>query len=105
MVGYAVMQQAREVGIRLALGAQRVDVLWLLLARTMRPIVYGLSCGLALGLALSLLLSALLEGVRLADPTVLIIVSIALGVVAVGAAYLPARRALRLAPAITLRSE
>ena len=105
MVGYAVMQQTREVGIRLALGAQRLDVMWLLLARTLRPIVYGLSCGLALGLALSLLLSALLEGVKLADPAVLFTVSIALGIIALGAAYLPARRALRLAPAITLRSE
>jgi predicted permease len=105
MVGYAVTQQTREIGIRMALGAQPRDVLRLVLGRTARPIGYGLGGGLVLGFALSLLLSALLEGLRLADPAVLAAVSVALGGVALVAAYLPARRALQLAPAITLRAE
>jgi predicted permease len=105
MVGYAVSRRTREIGIRMALGAARSDVLRLVLADSMRPILSGIAVGIVLGTALSRLLSALFQGLGLLDLTVLVVVSVFLTAIAMVAAYIPARRATTLDPAATLRFE
>jgi putative ABC transport system permease protein len=105
MVGYSVSRQTREIGIRVALGAQRTDVLRLVLGRSVRPILVGVAAGLALGTALSLVLSSVLPGLKLLDPAVLLAVSTSLTAIALVAAYIPARRAMSLDPVAVLRFE
>ncbi|HEY2360742.1 MAG TPA: ABC transporter permease [Candidatus Angelobacter sp.] len=105
MVGYSVAQQTREVGIRMALGAQRWDVLRLIMRATMMPIVFGTIVGMALGVVLSRVLSSVFQGMHLLDFTVLLGVSLLLTMIATIAAYFPAQKATKLDPAKTLRTE
>jgi putative ABC transport system permease protein len=107
MVAYTVSRQSREVGIRIALGAQRRDVVRTVLAPCVRWIASGLAIGAAAGLALSRLLASQLAlgGSRLNDPAVIALISAGTGLLALVAAYVPARRATRLDPSITLRFE
>jgi predicted permease len=105
MVGFTVSQQTREIGIRMALGAQRSDVLRLVLRRSMRPIAAGILAGMALGTALSFALSALFQGLKLLNAPVIAGVSLLLTAIALIASYLPARRAADLDPATSLRFE
>ncbi len=105
VVAYLVGQRSREIGVRLALGAARADILRLLMVQGLRPVVAGLALGLAGALGLSRLLQAMLFGVSAAD---LLTYTTSAGVLlttAVAATLLPARRALRVDPALTLRSE
>ena len=102
-VGFAVSQQTREVGIRTALGAQARDVVRLVIGRSLGPIWIGLAVGLLLGTAVARVLSSAMQGLPLLDPGPIAAIVIALAVVAVTAAYLPARRAARVDPATTLR--
>ena len=104
-VSYSVGQRTRELGIRLALGAQREDVLRLVLGQGTRLILAGLGLGLAASLALSGLLKSLLYGVAANDPLTLVLVAVTLGAVALLASYLPARRATRIDPLMALREE
>lgn len=107
MAAYSVSRQTREVGIRIALGAQRRDVVRLLLGGAMRWIAAGLAVGAGLGAILSRVLSSqlVLPGQRFLDPTVILGISLGAGALALLAAYLPVRRATRLDPAMTLRFE
>jgi predicted permease len=105
MVGYTVSQQTHEIGIHMALGAQRSDVLRLVIGRSLWSIIAGIGVGIALGIILSRALSALFQGLRLLDPTVLFGVSLLLTAVALIAAYIPARRATKVDPMIALRYE
>ncbi|HEV3199593.1 MAG TPA: ABC transporter permease [Bryobacteraceae bacterium] len=107
MVAYTVTQQTREVGIRMALGAQRRDVLRLLLGASSKWIAAGLLFGAGLGAVLSRELASqlLLQGGGFLDPAVILTVSALTGGLAMLAAYFPARRATRLDPAVTLRFE
>ncbi len=104
-VSYSVGQRTRELGIRLALGAQREDVLRLVLGQGTRLIVIGLVLGLLASLALAGLLKNLLYGVAANDPATLGIVACSLGAVALAASYLPARRATRIDPLAALRED
>ena len=104
-VAYSVSQRTREIGIRLALGAQRVDVLRLVLRQGSRLILLGLALGMAASLALARLTASLLYGVSANDPVTLVSVAILLGVVALLASYLPARRATRIDPLTALHEE
>ena len=104
-VSHSVGQRTREIGIRLALGAQISDVLRLVLGQGMRLILAGLLLGIAASLALARLLASLLYGVDARDPATLFLTAVLLGAVALLASYLPARRATRIDPLAALREE
>jgi ABC-type antimicrobial peptide transport system permease subunit len=105
VMAYAVAQRTREIGIRMALGAQQPDVLWLVLRQSLRSVVIGLGLGLAGCAAVSKVLSSLLFGVSPLDPIVFGGVSLFLASVAVVASYLPAIRATRVDPLSALRHQ
>jgi len=98
-----VQRQTREIGVRIALGAERFDVLWLTLSRGMRVTALGLALGAGAARAGSRFLAAQLYGISTTDLTTFILMP-AILVLATGAAsYLPARRACRIDPAQALR--
>jgi putative ABC transport system permease protein len=105
VVSYAAEQRTREVGIRMALGAQRTGVLGLLLRQAAWPVAGGLAAGLLGALVLPRALAPLLFGVEPTDPVTLVAVCLAMGTVALLATLLPARRATRVDPGSVLRSE
>jgi putative ABC transport system permease protein len=100
-----VSQRTREIGIRLALGAQRTDVLSMVVRQSMRVILLGLAVGLVAALLGSRLLSNLLFKTQSTDPLTFVAVAFLLVGVAWLASYLPARRVTRVDPLIALRSE
>ena len=103
-VSYAVARRTREMGIRLALGADAKAVIRLLMAGGFRLIAWGALIGTALTLLLTRLVSTLLFGVGAFDPLTIAVVLVALGAVAGIAIWLPARRVSRVAPTEALRS-
>ncbi len=105
IVAYGVTQRTREIGIRMALGAQSADVMRLVVKDGWRLTVIGLGVGLVLALVLALTLSRLLYGLHPMNLPVFTIVLTALAAVSLLASYLPARRALRVQPLMALRSE
>jgi predicted permease len=104
-VSYAVAQRKREVGIRLALGAEMGDVVRLLMGSGLRLVLWGCAAGLVLSLLLAQLISRLLFGVGSLDPMTFIAVPTGLLVIAAVATWLPARRVTRVTPTDALRSE
>ena len=105
VMSYAVSQRTHEIGIRLALGAQRGDVLRLVFGEGMRLVALGAVVGIALVFAVGRLLSNLLYGIGGSDPVTIFSVTILLGVVAFIACWWPARRASAVDPVVALRSE
>jgi putative ABC transport system permease protein len=105
VVGYSVAQRTREIGIRMALGAGKADVLKLILSGSMAWVVVGLIAGIAGSLGVTRLLGTLLFEVRPSNPIVLGIVSFTLAAVALLASYVPARRAAKVDPMVALRYE
>src|SRR5438105_5052737 len=89
-VGFAVSQQTREVGIRMALGAQANDVIRLVLGRSIAPLWIGLVVGLGIGTAIARAVSAMMQGLYLLEPATIALIAVTLSAVAVTAAYLPA---------------
>jgi putative ABC transport system permease protein len=105
LMAYAVTQRRREIGVRMALGAQRRDVLRLVLTRALRIVVAGLIAGLAGAVGVTRVLQRFLFGVTPTDPVAFTIVTLLLMAVALTAAWLPARRAARIDPCAALRAE
>jgi putative ABC transport system permease protein len=105
VVSYAVAQRTPEIGIRIALGAQRRDVLRLVLAQGLKPVVFGSVAGLIVALALSRMLSSLLYGVTATDPATFAVISSLLLAVAMAACLVPSWRATKVDPLLALRQE
>jgi ABC-type antimicrobial peptide transport system permease subunit len=111
MVAYAVSRRTREIGIRMALGADKQKILRLVMRQGMILVVYGLSAGLPLALALTQVLTSsifeipILIGVNATDPLTYGSTALLLVVVALLACYLPARRATKVDPMVALRIE
>ena len=105
VMSYSVTQRAQEIGIRMALGAQAGDVLFLVLRQGMALAAGGAAAGVVLALAFGHVVSALLFGVSGRDPLTLVSVTALLAAIALLACYLPARRAARVDPLVALRDE
>jgi predicted permease len=105
VMAFSVIQRTKEIGIRVALGAQRRDVVSLFVGRGMRLILVGVVIGMALSLALSRLLQGMLFGLTPTDGATFFGVAALLGAVALLASWLPARRAARVDPMTALRYE
>jgi putative ABC transport system permease protein len=105
LLAYSVAQRRREIGIRVALGASRGDVLRHVVANGMRLAAIGIALGVGGALALTRLLAALLYGIGASDPGTFAAVTALLSLVALVACYLPARQATRVDPMMALRSE
>ena len=105
VVAYAVGRRTREIGIRMALGANRRSVVELMLKRTMQPVLVGAVIGVAAALGVSKMLSSVLFGVSPVDPIALIGAALVVAGVAVAAGAMPARRAARVDPSRTLHYE
>ena len=103
VTAYAVIQRTRELGIRLALGAQPGDVLRIVVGQGARLVAIGLAIGTLASLALTRLMATLLFGVSSRDPATFAGVGVLLAVVSLVACYIPARRAMRVDPVVALR--
>jgi putative ABC transport system permease protein len=105
VIAYSVAQRTHEIGIRMALGAQRGNVLGLVLGQGTKLTLLGVGIGVVLALALTHFMASLLYGVASADPLTFLAVSLLLCAVAFIASYLPARNATRVSPIVALRYE
>jgi putative ABC transport system permease protein len=105
VVSYAAAQRTQEIGIRMALGAGRGDILKMVLRQGVGVVGVGLALGLALAFAGTRVLADLFVGVKPADPLTFTTVAILLSGVALLACWIPARRATRLDPLVALRYE
>ena len=105
VLSYSIAQRTREIGLRLALGADRGSVLRLVVGTGARLVLLGIAAGTAIALALTRLMTDLLYGVRPADPLTFSVVTIVLAATSILACYIPARRATRVDPIVALRYE
>ena len=105
VIAYTVAQRTHEIGVRMALGAQKVDVQWMVLARGLRLTVAGIMIGLFLSAVATRFLRSFLYGVSPLDPIAFAGATLVWLLIAMLASYIPAQRAARVDPAISLRYE
>jgi ABC-type antimicrobial peptide transport system permease subunit len=105
VISFLVAQRTQEIGVRLALGADKSDILRLVMGRSLKLIVAGTTLGLVAALAASRMLSSLLFGIGSHDPVTFVVVTLLLVFVALMATLLPARSASRVNPIVALRCE
>jgi ABC-type antimicrobial peptide transport system permease subunit len=105
VIAFFVARRTQEIGIRMAIGAQRSDVLRLVLGEAARMAAVGVAVGVVASLAATRLLSGLLFGISATDPLTYVGVAALLSLVALAASYIPARRAMRVNPVTALRYE
>jgi len=105
VISYAVTQRTREIGLRMALGGRRLDVLGLVVGQGMKMAMIGALAGLLASLVLTRLMKGLLYGVSASDPLTYIAVALLLTLVALMACWIPARRATKVDPMVALRCE
>jgi ABC-type antimicrobial peptide transport system permease subunit len=105
VISFLVTRRTQEIGVRLALGANKIDILWLVLGQSLRLIVAGTAFGLIAALATTRILSNQLFGISAHDPRTFVLVTLSLALVALMAALIPARSACRVDPMVALRCE
>ncbi len=105
VMSYTVSRRTREIGIRIALGAERRSVIWMVLKEVALLTLVGIGIGVPGALGLSQLVKSQLFGISPADPLTIVIAAVTLGLVALFAGYIPARRASRVQPVLALRYE
>jgi putative ABC transport system permease protein len=105
VMAYSVTPRTQEIGMRMALGAQGRQVIWLILKRGLVQLAIGLTLGLAGALALSRVLRGLLVEITPSDPVTFAAITILLTVLSLAACMLPARQATRVDPLVALRAE
>jgi putative ABC transport system permease protein len=105
VISFSISLRTREIGVRMALGATPTSIRHLVMAESAKLVLSGLAAGIPAALILTHFLSALLFGVTPTDPLTFIGVALLLMLVALAAAYLPARRAIRIDPMVALRCE
>jgi putative ABC transport system permease protein len=105
VMSYMVAERTGEIGVRMALGAQTVNVMGMVLRHGMALAVAGVTIGLAASFALTRVISGLLFGVEATDPATLMTVTLLLLTVALVSCFIPARRATKVDPLVALRQE
>ncbi|MBA2743781.1 MAG: FtsX-like permease family protein, partial [Chthoniobacterales bacterium] len=105
VIAYSVAQRTREIGIRMALGAQRTQMLGMILRQSLALVVIGLALGLLVSLGVTRLMASMLYGVGATDVSTYMLVMLLLGGAALLASYIPARRAMKVDPMVALRYE
>ena len=105
LISYSVLRRTREIGIRLALGAQREDILRLILRQGVIATLIGVGIGLVAGLASTRVMASLLYGINSGDWIIFAGVAVFLAAIAITASYIPARRATQVDPMVALRNE
>lgn len=105
VVAFSVARRTQEIGVRMALGAQRGDVLRLVIGEGARMAAFGVAIGILASLGVTRLLSSLLFGIGTTDPLTFASIAVLLCLVALAASYIPARRAMRVDPMTALRYE
>jgi putative ABC transport system permease protein len=104
-VSYAVSQRTHEIGVRVALGAQRLDVIRLVIRQSLKMTLLGVTVGMGVAVALSRVMKSLLFSVSATDPVTYIVIALLLVMVALLACWIPARRATKVDPMVALRCE